>query len=287
MLVIVSQSVQGRPGPARALEIYCAIRWISPQPGFPLDLAGSLSCSDRVISNQVALQQFQHPSPAFANNMEVQGTLIAPLTASALRWIEETRGQHDVILTLQLNNRSQEAVPWESQTQTYLGARVSWQPVRVSITIPRSDWLKRLQEMEWNETEIFEIVTSPLQSQEALEEALRLLRESRETLRNGDYKGVLVRCREAFESAARHTSPSGDTRQGFELILGQAFPEDEAKRSSLNATIQAFSQYLHAVGRHAQVPALIVTRGEAEFALATTYSFFSLISRRLAQLETT
>lgn len=49
--------------------------------------------------------------------------------------------------------------------------------------------------------------------------------------------------------------------------------------------IGSFSDYLH-LARLAQYPPTRFTRAEAVFALATTLSFFSLVSRRLAKLET-
>ncbi|GAC1344533.1 MAG: hypothetical protein NVSMB27_05630 [Ktedonobacteraceae bacterium] len=275
----------GRPGPARALVLQCTLRWLATQPVFLLNVSGNMSLQNRVISSPVVFEALAHPVPAFSREADAGGTFIAPLSRDAVMWIEEARGQHDVSLTLVLNYQYQDAILRDSDRQLY-GGSVHWGQTQASAHIPRSDWFQRLREMEWSDTAIFEISVMPLQAHPPLTEALRLLHEAQEGLRAGDYKGVLARCREAFESAALYTSPSGNTKEGFELLLADAFPEDEAKRVGLDVTIKGFSKYLHAVGRHAQVPALIVTRGEAEFALATAVSLFSLLSRRLTQQET-
>lgn len=286
-----SRYVNGRPGPERAIIVNFSFQWHRSQPAFLLDMEGSVSWNDRVLTEAIYLQTVnwlgEHPAILEKENLGVSATLVIPLSSEAIRYIEERRQQSDVSLRLKIRYRWQEAFRDESPRQIdadqpegrYLTGAVSWQPVEHSVNIARSDWLRLLGQMEWGHTELFEVAAIPFHDDPNLTEALRLLQDATTALRSSDPKGVLTKCREAFESAAKYES-AGDLKKGYELLLARAFPEEEAKRSLLNSLIKNLTDYAH-LGRHAQYPALHIGREEAEFMLTASLGLFSMLSRRL------
>ncbi|MHB8562411.1 MAG: hypothetical protein ACYDDA_00425 [Acidiferrobacteraceae bacterium] len=215
-----------------------------------------------------------------------QGKLVIPMRAEAIRYIEEHRRDLDVSLNLNLRYAWQEAVTVSDgkagNKQTFSGEVYSDTTSVQGCVIKRSDWLKRLTEMKWQEYELFEIATQPLLSDKNLTVALERLREAQTALRNGDYSGVLAKCRAAFESAAQYESPN-NTKLGFDKLLTRTFSSDSngAKQKRLNGIIEALSEYAH-LGRHEQYPSVAIGREEAEFIFSATVSTFSLVSRLLA-----
>jgi hypothetical protein len=290
-LQISVRTTKGRPAPGRALEAEVKFRWHGGIRALLLDLDGRVTYNGRVLSDTLAVQRIvwtDHVS-LLEGEREYTGVLVFPLSAEAIRFIEDTRKQADVAVMPEIAVKYQEVrvEVQKLQDSVFHAGRVFWQDANVEMPpIPRSEWLKRLEEMQWSELELFEMPVAPLLADANLTEALRLLREAQDALRMSDHKGVLARCREAFESAAKFQA-QGDTKEGFDLLLRRAFPEHEAKRNASDGVIHALSEYAHTLGRHAQYPALHVSRAEAEFAFAATISLFSLLSRRLAKSEVT
>jgi hypothetical protein len=208
--------------------------------------------------------------------------MVAPLTQAAIAFVEERRKGAGLSLRFVLRYQCQLAS--ENPTQPSV-CPVFWNETNTVHNIAHSDWLKRLNEMQWGEFELFEMAMIPLVEDPNLLESVRLLRKARQELRAGDYAGVLVNCREAFESAAKFAAQGGGVKKGFEALLTQTFPEHNDKPNALNDFVLGLSPYFN-LARHAQYPPIRFTRAEAEFILATTVSFFSLIGRRLAKLET-
>jgi len=189
-----------------------------------------------------------------------------------------------VSLTVKLQCTTQEAieVPAADKRSTQLfGGSIRTDTENVQdCVIRRSDWLKRLSEMGWQEYEIFEVAKQPLLADPNLTVAFTRLQEAQNALRSGDYTGVLVKCRAAFESAAKYES-NGDIRKGFDSLLARAFRDDEKKQESLSALIKALSDFFH-LGRHEQYPVILIARDEAEFVFSASISLFSLLSRRVS-----
>jgi hypothetical protein len=286
---IIAKLFSGRPGPNKALEITVSIEWYR-EPGFFIGLNGQVIFADRVVADSVQFQKtyWSHSTDSMfitrEGNNNYQGKLLIPMRGEAIHYIEEHRRDQDIFLNVNLHYSWQEAiqVPTNEKGQTQLfGGQVHSDTVSVQdCVIKRSDWLKRLAEMGWQEYEIFEVARQPLLKDPNLTVALQRLVEAQTALRSGDYPGVLAKCRAAFESAAKHES-QGDTKKGIESLLARAFPDAPAKQTSADEIIKALSEYAH-LGRHEQYPAICIGHLEAEFCFNATVSVFSLLSRLLA-----
>lgn len=276
------QGLSARPGPERALLLSCRYRW-NERDAFLLSLDGRLSYKGRVLSEHAYVEKthWGDSRALLRQNADYYCSLVVPISSEAIRFIEQNRGDADVQLTLELRCKWQEP-QMESSGSVVGGGAIYWQSMPTNFqAIPRSEWLKRLNEMEWDEIELFEIAKLPLLEEPSLTEALRLLAEAQTALRNCDYKGVLAKCSEAFESAAKYQA-QGDTKQGFESLFSQVLSEFEEKQRVMNSLTERFREYTH-FGRHARYPALHISRDEAEFVLTTSLGLFSLISRRMGK----
>lgn len=285
---IVTKQITGRPGPNMAIEIAVSLEWFLQEPAFFLGLSGQAVFGDKVVGDNV---QFQKTYGGNSNDMfiardsnYIQGKLIIPIRGEAIRFIEENRRDQDVSLNVTLQYTWQEViqVPGNDKGEMRIFAgRVRNDTASVQeCVIKRSDWLKRLAEMKWQEYELFEVAKQPLIHDQNLAIALKRLEEAQIALRGGDYSGVLAKCRAAFESAAKHEF-NGDTRKGFESLLARAFKGDEKKQNTMHSIIKGISEYAH-LGRHEQYPVIHIGREEAEFLFCSTVSMFSMISRLLA-----
>lgn len=282
----------GRSGPVPALEIYATLKWYQP-PAFLLGVSGNVACADRMICDNVWFERvywpFSDSTYIAKDEYNYQVKFVVPLDRSTISFIEENRRDQDVSLNLSVHYLWQEVidVPATDKNQAKrIGGMVHNDKAGLQGgQIGRSDWLKRLAEMGWQEYEVFEIAKQPLLPDENLTVALKRVEEAQAALRNGDHSGVLAKCRSALESAAKYES-AGDVKKGFAALLSRAFENkdtvDAKKQSALNDLITKLSDYAH-LGRHEQYPAVHVGREEAEFIFATTVSLFSLLSRLMAK----
>lgn len=284
---IIATQIAGRAGPIPVLDITVSSEW-QREPAFFLSLTGHAEYATVVVSDSVQLQISYWPnamSTLITRDRSWQGKLIVPMRNEAVRYIEEHRRDQDVVLNLNLRYTWQSAVTF-SEANTGSKRTVAGEVYSDTISvqgcvIKRSDWLKRLTEMKWQEYELFEVATQPLLSDKNLTVALERLREAQTALRNGDYSGVLAKCRAAFESAAQYELPN-NTKQGFDNLLARVFGADTNKPERLNDIIKTLSEYAH-FGRHERYPTIRIGREEAEFVFSTTVSTFSLVSRLLAR----
>jgi len=276
--------VTGRPGPERALFLASRLRWIGIDRAFLLHIGGRVLLNDRVLTDRVHAESLDWEDRNFSlivRDREVLGTVIAPLSSEALHFVEEERRGGDVFLRLELRYRWQEVIARKRQLPgILLGGRIVWEQIAVDVPLSRDAWLERLQEMGWSERETFEVAVLPLLADRNLAEALRLLDEAQASFRIGDYKDVILRCRAAFESAAKAVS-HGDTRKGFELLRAKAFAEHEAKQRAFDKVLGSLAGYAHTLGQRG----MRITRGEAELMLTSTLGVFSLLSRRLSKRD--
>lgn len=289
-LNLTVQGVQGVEPPDRGLKVTFKAEW-NGEPVFLLGLDGEASFSRRTITRQFAISNgwgvdSNYTSPTISKGSERFITLIFSLSSEAVRHIENHRATDDVALQCRLHFRLQSYVAKERPDgqKSVTAGEVVWVTSDVPVVIPRSDWLKRLKEMEWQEWELIEIPKLALVGAKNLEEALRLVSQAQDALRLSDYKGVLAKCREAIESAGKYEG-QGNPKKGWEAIEEQCWPDEQPKQEAFNQLIMGLSEVLHG-GRHAQYPAINVSRSEAEFAFITTSALFSMIGRRKAGKET-
>jgi hypothetical protein len=276
-------AINGHPGPGRALKLAVAIKWIGAAPAQLLNLQGRLRLKDQVIAHTVIPENFHWGGSSAAElqrDRTIPGTLVMPISAESVRWIEGCRGTDDVSITLELHYTWQEALRSQDGNQLIAG-RVYWEVANPQHRISRSDWLRVLAELAWQEYEIFEVATAPLVGDKHLAEALKRLKQAQDALRNADHESVLFWCRKALESAAKFHAEGDNVKHGFALLLEKVEPVHENKRVALDALIESISRYAH-LARHEKYPPLPFTRLEAEFILTATIGLFSFISRRLA-----
>ena len=281
-------AVEGRPGPERALVFNCTLNWHQPTPIFLTGLYGSLGYKDRTLCSTITAAQFQWPGGStqamLQRDQAANCKLIAPLSAESISFIENDRTD-DITLSIALHYQYQKTVETNNPKTgpVLVGAEANWNTLTRPHAINHSEWLKRLKEMGWTEVEIVEIPKLPLMGDKNLEEALRLIGAAQTALRNHDFPGVLEKCRQSFESAAKHESAE-NIKEGFELLFARAFPNLQVKQDRINELVSKLSAYAH-LGRHAQYPAIRISRAEAELVFTTTVSLFSLLGRRLTNQE--
>jgi hypothetical protein len=292
-LEIELQSVLGKLGPERRLELGCRFRWHRNSPAFLLGLDGRLYWGESVLTDSVRVQQVQwrgeNPALLELSNTYYSATLVAPLTLEAIHFIEQQRRGGDVSLKLEVRYRWQEALFDAEEVEdfihrsggTYVGGQVHWQKCDCGVPIPHSEWLKRLREIQWGERELFEMAVVPLQKHPDLGRALELLHQAEVALRLGRRNSVLADCYSACESAAKHMAESNNKAHGWNLLLEGAMPESVDKRDRLNELIKRLMDYTQ-IGRHEGPAAVPISSEEAGFALTTTLGLFSMLSRRLA-----
>ncbi|MGA2144285.1 MAG: HEPN domain-containing protein [Bryobacteraceae bacterium] len=263
------------------------LRWVAAAPAFLLNIQGRVRLNNEVVCDSLARDGISFGGSAAADlqrERPIPATLTAPLSAESIRWIEDQRATNDITIQVELKYAWQEALPLAGGTQIAAG-RVYWDTADCHYRISRSDWLRILAELKWQEYEMFEIAALPLVADANLQQALQLLRHAQEALRSGDYAGALACCRRALESAAKYHVQGDNVKEGFNLLLQAAVPEHEDKRTALNGVMAKLSEYAH-LGRHERYPALRITRAEAEFVVTATIALFSFLSRRLAKTET-
>jgi hypothetical protein len=295
-LAIEVQRVSANPGPQRSLRFACRLIWGRSTWGFLLGLDGRMTWNKHILSETLLLDQWQWPrdSPALMrqeHGFQI-GSIVAPVSREAITFIEERRhaqSKGDVTLELEVRYRWQEAIklppgsPGENTATgcTRAAGAVVWDKIDVPYFVPQSEWLKRLAEMEWSQTELFEVAATPLKTSEELKRALQLLHEAQQAMSQGHYNTVLAHCYSACESAAHRTAGGDDKKEGWRLLLEAAMPESEEKRKAMDDLIFKLTKYTQA-GRHEGAATVPVSREEAEFTLVTTLGLFSMLSRRLA-----
>ena len=286
MLMPNYRGAQGTRGPDRALLLNFELRW-SGKPALLrwAELKLAFTHDQQVVSAALSIPRLPRLVEERMHGEWVEQVRV-PMSAEAIRFIEEKRSAGDVNLLGTFafahfnlpDGNTRVDLPAEAFAGT--GSQTN----TCGISVPHSEWLKVLHSMGWDEVELFELSKLPLEQDENLAEALSRIRDARDDLRRGDYRGVLANCRAAFESAAKHQQPD-NVASGFELLFGRAFKNEPLKAKLMNEIAGSLSKYMHTVGRHEQAPPIHPTRSEAEYLFTTTLSLFSMLSRRLTGQE--
>ena len=285
-------SMNGRPRPDRALELSFQARCMrmgATEFGFHLGLEGECVIGARSVSSAVRLKaiHFSNNLARFEDGQEVTGEILVSLTTEAIAWIEEQRAANDVSVVLRLALVWQEAsLVQPGHPSLYTSGAVHVSSQTPSFTIPQSDWIRLLSQMECSEWWLIELPVQPLLSDPYLKAGLEYLTGAEKLLRQGDYDGCMADCRRSFESIAKHHVP-GDSRRGYDRLLERAFvtEAEQPKRELVRPLLKALSDLIHPLGRHATAPPIPVTRAEAEMVLATSMSILSMITRAIVSNE--
>ena len=139
-----------------AIEVDVNVEW-PREPSFFLGLSGQAFYGNAVVSDTVCFQKKHWGNGASDNTLMIRdrggygGKLILPIRDEALGHIEGNRRDQDVPLRVDLTYVWQEAIPAPVEKDKPLryiaGAVRSDTGTVYDCVIKRSDWLKRLAEM--------------------------------------------------------------------------------------------------------------------------------------------
>ena len=164
-----------------------------------------------------------------------------PMSAEAIRKIEEKRGGSDLNLNVEVRFSVFELPDPKSQAGLPVAAfdGTSYQSTNGGLTVAQSEWVKLLGTMGWDEVELFELSRLPLEEDEDLKEALDRLRGAQAAFRRCDYRAVLNQCRAAFESAFLHHGD--DPKDGAATLFAQVFEGEPAKAAAMDPIVKSIS----------------------------------------------
>jgi hypothetical protein len=288
------KGLDAQGGPERGL-LYTVELTFSVQRAFLFAVDGVMyDAANRMLCARSSLIQLLPGERHSADREHIVGSqvgkgrarLLFPLRDEALRAIETRADREHVNLTLQVRAQTFDLPPAQASGQSLnvVGMPGLSQDVAVRSFVPQSIWIGLLSKMGWSELALFEIPMLPFRDDPNLKTALDRLRDAEARLRGGDYRGVIAKCRDAFESAAKYEA-AGNVAKGFDLLFERAFKADGVKPALVSSIVKALRDHANELGRHEQYPALPAARSEAEFVYASTVAMFSMLSRRLTGEE--
>lgn len=153
---------------------------------------------------------------------------------------------------------------------------------REPYAIARDSWLAILKAFEYGESEVFELPLRAIQLVSGYEDALLQLKEAEKALAEKNWRLVLIKLWNVFESVGAAASGEGQT--GFEKLLREALPHEHYREvrsalASLIAYLRLYQQrFMEAYGDE-HIP---VSREDALFAFEMTLSILAYLTRRMA-----
>lgn len=277
-------NTEGIKPPIRGLNLICECDWGDSEPAYLIDLTGELKYNNRTVSDHVRLNAEPsgfNPCSEMRRGQPFYPKLTASLSSETIHYIESTRYTGDINFRVEFLYKYQHKTPKKDGTHPIEG--IKWLHCQSDFSIAHSHWVRnRLQEMEWQDVRLFEIVLSPTLGNVDLTEAIKHLEKATEQYRAGNWKDVLANCYSALESAAKYKVKGRNKKQGFELLLNKAFGESGEQREKANNLLLHLNNYSH-LGRHSDYPAINPSRLEAELCLATTIAFFSIFSHAMSK----
>lgn len=202
----------------------------------------------------------------------VSATVRAPLTTEVLQAVEDKRVGKDldyriVFSVAALPIRQVLGLPQLGVPQT-VHLRDRHNNGDVSGTIPQSDWVQLLRQMNWGESRLMEIPITIAQTAYPL--AFRYLEEAHDHFRRGHWHEAMTSCRKVAESVAGHLGGYGENGvdpKKLRLAVGEG-----AKGDRIDDLTTKLGQFLH-LGRHDSN--VVITRYDALLALQVTTALFS------------
>ena len=295
------KKVDAQGGPERALMFVVELTGQPSQPGLLIGMdAWLMANSTELLSSRSLLMALKSSDPQRRSTNSVPcllggsagatAQLLIPVSDGVLRHLEARTDRQYVKLSLVVRAQFLDVPPEQQPGANPVSPRVVQgfrfsQDCATPVQVPQSEWVALLHKMGWSELSLFEVPTLPLRDDPNLATAIGRVREAEGRLRGGDYRGVIAKCRDALESAAKYEA-AGDVSKGFDLLFKRAFKGDESKPPLVDKIVHALRDHANELGRHEQYPALPASRSEAEFCFATTVALFSMLSRRLVGEET-
>ncbi len=276
------RSMKGYPPPERALEFWLEVKCKTGshdlKPAWLASVQSQLAFAGRVLTRT----HWFHWS---SNYTEMKGgedhwvQIMFPMPREAVSFIEDGRSGPTVIFDVMCGYG---ILRTGTREQGSYVDRFEIESVPAKIEVAQSGWLQHLKEMEWNEYELFEVPRLPLVRSEGLNRALSCLSEAQTALRLHDYDTVLFKCRKAFEAAAKAGGKT-DLKAGFADLCRSAFTDHPEKPAVYDSVMGALGRFAHKLGRHEQMPAVPVSREDAEMMYAASVAVFSALGRASAK----
>lgn len=147
--------------------------------------------------------------------------------------------------------------------------------------IARDPWIGILKAFEYGQSEVFELPLRAIQLVPGYEDALLGLKEAEKALAEKNWRLVLVRLWNVFESVGATARAEGQT--GFERLLREALPHEHYAevRSALASLIAYLRLYQQRFMESYGGEPIPVTREDALFAFETTLSILAYLTKRM------
>jgi hypothetical protein len=207
---------------------------------------------------------------------EGSGHIDVPLSRETISYVEDARTGdveyriHGTVVVATLNLGPPETLgkPRESPVSRRLGDDIK-------NVIPRSEWVRYLAQMGWDETILFELRARTTALYPGV---TKRWEEAVDQFRNHRWEDTLYACRKVFEAFAAIKTP--DTEKKPNPLLLREFFEANDKGKHLDGSLRNFNEFLH-LGRHEQLSTkgIQISREDALLALTITGGYFRYMSQ--------
>lgn len=285
---IASNGVSALPPPVRQLLLPVVVKvpdhMTDVKEGEAVEVLGA-AVKGRLISALVWAGDWQASHGYIPTKGETYLQIPLPMDRERLDFIERHRNG---TITFALEVALRFRVLSREQPEIYLSplkpARSEVTTASMPWTVDRDQWVELLEQLGWDEIEIFELTTGTAFEVPEMAEALEELRHAQNELRRKDYANrVLVHCSAALEAVAKYKG-NNNTKVGFDTMVAEAFPNEPKKAAAVNAMIQQIRDFTQ-LARHKEYPIPRITWAEARFILTTTLSVFEVLTNNPASWE--
>lgn len=246
-----------------------------------IQLNGSLSFQSEILG--IGWLEPYGPSGTEIDLHDRQVTLTIPVAHLAIQFVQERARGHAIPVELQLWGTAfvRDDTPVQQQDPHSPFSSGQWhfapfQDSKLSVNIPRSDWVKNvLEPIGFGEYVLMEMPVPKIPERERWETALEHLKRAEEQYGMGNDPGVFQYCRAMVESLEGYPK---------RIVAGM---EDDKKREQIDALLHEAGQYFHA-GRHVSKAGPMegefpVDHRDAEFALGLAKLSLTYMAKLLAQ----
>ena len=261
------------PPPIRSFDLYGNVINASAEPRIPLFLEYAVYFMNRRIQ---PAEQTMLDGRALEPGQGTRFRLTVCFTREILDLLEANRaGGESLELRVDASVLGVSGSSFEREHVDHLQ--------REPYAIARDPWLGILETFEHGKSEVFELPLRAIQLVPGYEEALLQLNEAQKALAEQNWRLVLIKLWNVFESVGAAASGEGQT--GFERLLREALPHEHYREvrsalGSLIAYLRLYQQrFMEAYGEE-HIP---VTREDALFAFEMTLSILSYLTKRMTE----
>jgi hypothetical protein len=204
-----------------------------------------------------------------------------PLPAAVLAEIESKR---DGEVELEITGEVAYSIahrPKAEMGHAYMGERrrIAFTPNggnSIYHTIHQSEWLKLLNQLGWQDTELLE-VPRLRDGPSKLTRAYQCLQAASRHFRDGHWDSSMSQCRKAYEAAMKDATGEADLKAAATILFQQATGK---KQDALNALFISLGEYTH-LSRHEGTDPLTFGRADAALCLFSTSAAVDYIANSM------